>query len=98
MADTSTDEASRKATLMQSIVHEVIMDNHPPDTAWDRVIDNLCIHGVSVVENGDLHCTLHKAGVVEEQRFTKRVSRHRIGRLSAKFNIGMGSFFQPPDC
>lgn len=40
--------ASRKATPMQSILR----DNHPPDIPRDRVVDNLRIHGVWVVETG----------------------------------------------
>ena len=79
-------------------MQSILRDNHPPDIPRDRVVDNLRIHGVWVVETGHL-CTLSKEGVVEEeQRFAERVSRHRIGRLSAKFNIEMGSFFQSPDC
>ena len=85
---------------------DVIVDNHPPDVARDRVLNNLRIHSVSVsvsvVENGDgrhfrVH-TLSKEGVVVGLRFPERVRRHEIGRLAAKFNIEMGSFFRPPHC
>ena len=77
---------------MQSIPRNVIVDNHPPDIARDRVVNNLRNHAVSVVETGHLYI-LCKEGVVEEQHFAERVKRHLIGRLSAKFNIEMGSFF-----
>ena len=77
---------------MQSIPRNVIVDNHPPDIGRDRVVNNLRNHAVSVVETGHLYI-LWKEGVVEEQHFAERVNRHLIGRLSAKFNIEMGSFF-----
>ena len=85
---------------MQSICR----DNHPPDIARNRVVNNLRIHGVSVsvVENGDgRHSSIHtlsKDGVVEVLRFPERVRRHVIGTLAAKFKIEMGSFFPPPRC
>ena len=74
---------------MQSILRDVIMDNHPPDIARDRVVNNLRNHGVSVVETGHTYI-LSKEGVVERRHFAERVNRHLIGRLSAKFNIENG--------
>ncbi len=75
-------------------------DNHPGDVDRERVLNNLRFHGVRVSEDSQdgsfLVHTLTKGDVVEVQPFPKRISRHMIGRLSAKFEIGMASFFNAP--
>ena len=40
--------------------------------------------------------TLTKDEVVEVQPFPERIGRHLIGRLAAKFQIEMASFFNSP--
>ena len=75
------------------------MDNHPGDVDRERVVNNLRLHGVDVrvSESGEdeslLIYTLTKDDVVEVQPFPRRISRHLIGRLAAKFKIEMASFF-----
>lgn len=70
-----------------------VRDNHPPDISRKHIIDNLRRHDVSVVKDENGYYTLRKANVLERVRLPNRVRRHLIGRLSVKFNIGMGSFF-----
>lgn len=76
------------------------MDNHPGDVDRERVVNNLRLHGVRVSESGEdeslLIYTLTKDDVVEVQPFPRRISRHLIGRLAAKFKIEMASFFNSP--
>ena len=66
--------------------------------AREQVVNNLRLHDVSVTENeheGPFPVyTLCREDVLEIQPLPPRVSRHMVGRLSAKFNIPMGSFFQ----
>ena len=73
------------------------MDNHPGDVERERVVNNLRLHGVCVSEDRQDESrpvyTLTKGDVVEVQPFPERISRHLIGRLSAKFDIEMASFF-----
>lgn len=73
------------------------MDNHPGDVERERVVNNLRLHGVRVSKDSTDESrpvyTLTKGDIVEVQLFPERVSRHLIGRLSAKFSIEMASFF-----
>lgn len=73
------------------------MDNHPGDVERERVVNILRLHGVCVSEDSKDGSrpvyTLTKGDIVEVQPFPERISRHLIGRLSAKFGIEMASFF-----
>ena len=74
-----------------------MIDNHPATVGREHVLNLLRLHDVEVSpdEEGDLY-DLRKGEVVESQALSPGVPRHMVGRLSRKFGVPMGLFFEPP--
>lgn len=74
------------------------MDNHPPSVCREHTLNLLRLHDVVVYGPiGDLGLyDLRKDGVVESHALPAQIPRHLIGRLSAKFGVPMGLFFERP--